>query len=208
MGENIIIIGAGGHAKVIADIVIKSGDSLLGFLDDGSPAGHRVFQYPVLGKIGDAGRFAGRARFILGIGDNAVRKRLCEENALPWHTAVHPAAVIAGDVCVGEGTVVMAGAVINPSARIGRHCIINSGAIVEHDNDLGDYVHFSPRAAAGGTVTVGTLTHIGIGAAIRNNISIAAHCVVGAGAVVVKDIVEPGVYAGVPARKLFPSAKG
>jgi sugar O-acyltransferase (sialic acid O-acetyltransferase NeuD family) len=197
--KNIIIIGAGGHAKVIADIVIKSGECLHGFIDDHVPVGTKILGYPVIGKSDDIGTFKD-AKFVMGIGNNHTRKQIAEKyNDLPWHTAVHPSATVALDVSIGKGTVVMANAVINPSSEIGKHCIINSGAIVEHDNKLADYVHISPNAALGGTVCVGECTHVGIGATVRNNISITSGCVIGAGAVVVKDVVERGVYVGVPA---------
>ena len=204
--ENVIIIGASGHGKVIADIVLKSGDRLVGFLDDDPSLGSEAFGHPILGKIEDMCKFSGGARFIIGIGDNRIRKQIAEEcsegNDVIWHTAVHPAAVTAADAIIREGAAVMANAAINPSAKIGRHCIINTGAVIEHDNDISDYVHISPNASVGGAVSIGECTHIGIGATVKNNISIASGCLVGAGAVVVKDILEKGTYAGVPARKL------
>jgi len=199
--EKVIIIGAGGHAKVIADIVIKSGDCLLGFLDD-NKSGESLLGYPVLGKIENINKFEKTAKFIIGIGNNYARKDISEKYNLEWYTAVHPSAVIAIDVSIGEGTAIMANAVINPSAKIGMHCIINTGAIVEHDNIIGDYAHISPNAATAGTVSIGELTHLGIGATVRNNISICAECVIGAGAVVVKNIVDKGTYVGVPARRI------
>ena len=202
--EKVIIIGAGGHAKVIADIVIKSGDALLGFLDD-TKIGEVFLGYSILGKVEDVcnfGKDKKDIRFIIGIGNNYIRKQIADKYRLNWHTAIHPSAVTAVDVDVGEGTVIMANAVSNPSTKIGKHCIINSGAIVEHDNDIGDYVHISPGAAIGGTVKIGELTHLGIGATVKNNISICEECVIGAGAVVVRDIVDGGTYVGVPARKV------
>jgi sugar O-acyltransferase (sialic acid O-acetyltransferase NeuD family) len=198
---NIILIGAGGHAKVVADIVIKSEGNLLGFLDDNLPAGHLVIGYPILGKISEVSRFANDdTEFIIAVGNNATRAKLAETLSLPWHTAIHPNATIGTDVEIGKGSVIMSAAVINPCASIGKHCIINSGAIIEHDNILADYVHVSPGACLGGTVHVGEHTHIGIGATVRNNITITANCVIGAGATVVKDITVPGIYIGTPAR--------
>ena len=200
--ENVIIIGAGGHAKVIADIIIKSGDRLIGFIDDNLPKDSMVINYPVLGKTEDIYKFGDTASFIIGIGNNYTRKQIAERHDIKWHTAIHPSAVISIDVDIGEGTAIMANAVINPSTKISRHCIINSGAVVEHDNTIADYVHVSPNASTGGTVNIGALTHIGIGAVVKNNISVSSECIVGAGAVVVKDIVDKGVYVGVPAKKV------
>ena len=200
--ENIIIIGAGGHGKVIADIIIKSGDCLLGFLDDNLSSENNISGYPILGKIGDIYKFENKAKFIIGIGNNYTRKQITEKYKVIWHTAIHPSAVIAFDVNIEAGTVVMANTVINTSAKIGKHCIVNSGAIVEHDNDISNYVHISPNVSIGGTVKLGELTHIGIGATIRNNISITSQCTIGAGAVVVKNIADRGIYVGIPAKKV------
>ena len=200
MSDGIIILGAGGHAKVIADIVLSRGEKLIGFLDDN--ASGEVLGYPILGKIADSTRYAESCSFIIGIGSNETRKRIAETYKLNWHTAAHPRAVIARDVHIGEGTVVMAGAVINPSSVIGRHCIINTSAVVEHDNNIGDYTHISPHATLCGTVSVGERTHIGAGATVKNNISICSGCVIGAGAVVVKDVAISGTYIGVPAKMI------
>ena len=204
MEKQVIVIGAGGHGKVIADIVIASGDRVLGFLDDGMTQGQQINGIPVLGGVEDYVRFP-EAEFVIAIGNAAVRRRIAERlQGARWYCAVHPCAVVSEmDVHVGEGTVIMAGAVVNPGAKIGSHCIINTGAIVEHDNRIGDFVHISVGAKLAGTVTIGDDTWIGIGAVVSNNLSVCGGSTVGAGAVVVKNITEPGVYVGVPAgRKL------
>ena len=194
--KNVIIIGAGGHAKVIADIVRCRGDRLMGFLDDAA-------QKPVLGKIEDYVNYPD-AEFVIGIGNAAVRRKLAGElEGVRWYTAIHPAAVVSGmDVRIGQGSVVMANAVINPGATIGSHCIINTAAVVEHDNTIGDFAHISVGAKLAGTVTVGPDSWIGIGAVVSNNLSICGGCMIGAGAVVVRSITEPGTYVGVPARRI------
>lgn len=197
--KNVIIIGAGGHAKVIADIVLRSGDRLLGFLDD--HAAGPVLGYPVLGDVGCYVNYPD-AHFVIGIGSAQVRKQLAQRLDVRWYTAIHPSAVISPlETRIGQGTVVMANVVIGPGAAIGDHCIINTGAIVEHDNKIGSYVHVSVGAKLAGTVTVGEGAWIGIGAVVRNNVSICGGCMVGAGAVVVKNIEGPGTYVGVPARR-------
>ena len=205
MKNGIIIIGAGGHGKVVADIIIQSGEHLLGFLDDNLLKGGLVLGYPVLGGVDDLCKFRCDhdcdVKFLIGIGNNYLRMQIAQRYDIAWHTAVHPCASVAAGVDIGEGTVVMANAVINADTFIGKHSIINSGAIVEHDNNIGDFAHISPGAAIGGSVNIGKFTHIGIGAVVKNNISIASETVIGAGAVVVKNISEPekGVYIGVPA---------
>ena len=191
MGKNVIIIGAGGHGKVIRDIVTACGDEFLGFLDADQ-------NKKTIGKPEDYKKYPD-AFFVIGIGDAKIRERISVFDCR-WYTAVHPSAVVSPSAKLGEGTVVMPNAVINADAKIGKHAIINSGAIVEHDNKIDDYAHISPGAKLGGTVSVGKGTHIGIGATVRNNIAICGDCIVGAGAVVVKNIDIKGIYKGIPAR--------
>lgn len=200
--NRLVIIGAGGHGKVIADIAMKNGYNHICFVDDHATG--NCMGFPIIG-ICDSIRMLddGHTDFVIGIGNNGVRKSIAERFDVNWVTLVHPSAQIACNVTIGKGTVIMAGVVVNVSASVGMHCIINTGAIVEHDNVIEDYVHLSPRAALGGTVRVGELTHIGIGATVRNNIDICAACTIGAGAVLVKNAERGGVYVGVPARVIL-----
>ena len=202
MNQSVVIIGASGHGKVVADIIIEHGDQVVGFLDDNPNLPEKFIGFPVLGIIDEYQKYLD-AKFIVAIGNATIREKIANKlENVKWYTAIHPAAVISKlDTVIGDGTVVMANAVVNPGARIGRHCIINTGAIVEHDNRLEDYVHVSVGAKLAGTVSVGKTTWIGIGASIRNNLEICADCMIGAGAVVVKNIKEAGTYVGVPARK-------
>jgi len=196
-----IILGACGHAAVIADILHQCGCQIKGFLDDNVKLiGTEVLGSKVLGKIDDCKNYK-ECLFIIGIGSNQIRKKIAEAHPLEYGTAIHPSAVIGQQVSIGHGTVIMAGSVINSRTDIGNHCIINTRASVDHDNKLNDFVHVSPGAVLGGKVSVGLETHIGIGSCVRNNISIYSHAVVGAGAVVVKNIEESGVYIGIPAKK-------
>lgn len=202
MSKSVVIIGASGHGKVIADIVLKSGDKVIGFLDDGIEKGKLIVGFEVLGKISDYKNYSDY-EFVIAIGDPHIREKIADALNVKWHTAIHPTAVISSlDVEIGEGTVVMANAVINSCAKIGKHCIINTGAIVEHDNILSDYVHLSPNVALAGMVSVGKSTHIGTGACTKQVVNIASNCIIGAGSVIVRDINESGTYIGVPARKI------
>ena len=199
--NRLIIVGAGGHGKVIADNALKNGYTEICFVDD--KAAGVCMGFPIIGTCENLEKHNdGCTDFVIGIGNNAVRKLIAEKYDVNWVTVVHPSAQIAVNVSLGKGTVVMAGAVVNACAVIGEHCIINTGAVVEHDNIIGDYVHISPKAALGGTVRVGECSWIGLGAAVRNNIDICDGCVVGVGAAVVKNIEKAGTYVGVPARKL------
>ena len=199
--NRLIIIGAGGHGKVIADNAVKNGYTDICFVDDHA-VGVRM-GFPIIGTgevltaLND-----GKTDFVIGIGNNAVRKKISEKYDINWVTLIHPSAQIAMNVSIGKGTVVMANAVINVCTTIGEHCIINTSAVVEHDNVIGDYVHISPGAKLSGTVTVGKHTWIGTGASIINNVDICENVVVGVGSVVVKSIKTSGTYIGVPANKI------
>jgi len=197
-----IIIGAGGHAAVIADILFKCGCSVKGFLDDAVAVGTEVLGEKVIG-LSESCRDHPDCLFIIGVGNNNTRMRIAQTYSLDYGVAIHPSAVIGQQVEIGLGTVVMAGCVINPKTVIGEHCIINTGAVLDHDNRIHDFSHISPMAAIGGTVSIGCRTHVGIGACVKNNIIITDDVIVGAGAAVVNDIAEPGTYVGVPVRKLF-----
>lgn len=201
MSEAVILIGGGGHARVVMECIRMAGDQVVGILDDAMEAGTMVLGVPVLGRIADCPSYPDH-KFLIAIGNNAVRHRIADSMKANWHTAIHPAAVVSPYAQIGSGSVIMPGAVVNPGAVIGAHCIINTGAVIEHDDILEDYVHISPKAALGGTVQVGSQTHIGIGAVVKNNIHICADCTIGAAAAVVKDIAHPGTYVGVPARKI------
>lgn len=201
MNNRLIIIGAGGHGKVIADNAVKNGYAEICFVDDHATGS--CMGFPIIGTGVDIPALNdGKTDFIIGVGSNETRKRIAEAHDVNWVTLIHPSAQIAMNVSIGKGTVVMANAVINACAAVGEHCIINTGAIVEHDNMIGDYAHISPNVALGGTVRVGDLTHVGIGAVVRNNIRICDMCTIGAGAVVVKNIDRCGTYIGVPIKEM------
>lgn len=196
MCKEVIVIGAGGHARVIADIIKRSGDKVIGFLDDDTS------KQDVLGKVDECVKYKDKY-FIIGIGNNVIRRKIAGKYPyLKYYTAIHPTATIASNVSIGIGTVVMAKTVINANAQIGEHCILNTSCVVEHDNKIADYVHISPGTVLCGTVSVGENTHIGAGAVVKNNVNIANDVQIGCGGVVVKDIEESGVYVGVPVKEI------
>lgn len=200
--KSVIIIGASGHGKVVADIVRKSGDRVYGFLDDNTELKDTFLGFPVLGTTDNYEKYKDITEFIIAIGDAKIRDAISEKiQNVNIYTAIHPTAVISDlDVTIGKGTVIMANAVVNSGSRVGEFCIINTGAIVEHDNIIEDYVHVSVGAKLAGTVYVGKYTWIGIGAVVSNNLKICENCVVRAGAVVIENIIRSGNYQGVPAK--------
>lgn len=204
MSKDVIILGAGGHAKVIADIVEKSNDNLIGFLDDKDVLQGKIIynNKKVIGKINEVINYD-NCLFIIGIGNNKIRKEIAKKYNLNWYTAIHPNAIIANDVKIGEGTVIMAGVVINPGTIIGMHCIINTSSSLDHDNIIENYVHISPGATLAGSVTIKEMTWICTGAVIINNITIENNNIIGAGAVVINDIKsQNSTYIGIPAYEL------
>lgn len=203
--SNIVILGASGHGKVVADIARLNGYEQIVFLDDDTSKQNNG-EYPVVGTISDFLRSHTVGNIhksdydvFVAIGNNSIRKQISEQLPVQPVMLIHPAAVIDRTAIIGCGSVVMAGAIVNADARIGNGCIINTGASVDHDCVLGDHVHISPGAHIAGTVNIGEKTWFGVGSCCVNNVNIAADCVVGAGAVVIDDITESGIYVGCPA---------
>lgn len=200
--KKLIILGAGGHGRVIADIAEKNGYGDISFLDDGTDA-YKCGDYPVVGSCSDFYKYD--CDFFVGIGNSEVRMTLQQrllDAGKSVAVLIHPSAVIGKGVNIGCGSVVMAGAVINPGAVIGRGCIINTCSSVDHDCAVDDFAHISVGAHLAGSVHIGRGTFIGIGAVVVNNTDIAENCIVGAGAAVIKNIDKKGTYAGVPAVKI------
>lgn len=205
MKNKLLIIGASGHGKVIADIALKMNMwKTIAFLDDDENTKISM-GIEVIGTSLDAFKNINDCDIFIAIGNNNIREKIQDKllkagASIP--VLIHPSAVIGDRVELGEGTVVMAGAVINCCTKIGSGCIINTGATIDHDNYLDDYVHISPGVHTAGTVKIGKGTWLGIGSVVGNNVNITSGCKIGAGTVLVKDILEIGTYVGVPARRL------
>ena len=204
MKDRLLIIGASGHGKVVADIALKVNKwQSVAFLDDDELI-KTSMGLEVIGKSEDAFRYIDDADIFVAVGNNSTREKnqgKLEVAGASIPVLIHPNAIIGEQVELGSGTVVMARVAINCCTRIGKGCIINTGATVDHDNEFEDYVHISPGVHTAGTVKVGKGTWLGIGSAVSNNVNITTNCIIGAGAVVVGDITETGTYVGVPARR-------
>ena len=197
--NKLIIIGASGHGKVVADIAALNGYTDIAFLDN-DPEIKSCAGYPVLGPDTMTAELDGDV--FVAVGNAETRQKLMEREAgRTFPILIHPNAVVAKGVEIGEGSVIMAGAVINPGARLGKGVIVNTSSSIDHDCVVGDYCHVSVGAHLSGTVVVGSGTWVGAGVTISNSVNICGDCMIGAGAVVIKDIDEPGTYIGVPARK-------
>lgn len=194
----VIVIGAGGHAKVVVDAIEAAGDEVMAVVDETGHA-ESLLSYTVSAQAP-----ADADGFVIAIGHNALRKARFEHyNALGIAPVpvVHPSATIAEGVVIGAGSVVFAGVVVNRDARIGENVILNTGCTVDHDCVIGDHAHIAPGANLCGAVTIGEGALVGVGACAVPGTSIGAWATVGAGAAVV-DAIPDGVTAvGVPARE-------
>ncbi len=201
--RNLMIIGAGGHGRVIADIAQKLGVyKTIAFLDDGTQT--ESMGLKVIGKTADAEKYIATHDIFVAIGNSKIRAKFIErllEKGASVPTLIHPNAVVGACVEIGVGTAVMAGAVINPCAKIGKGVIVNTCSSIDHDCVIGDYCHIAVGVRIAGTVHVGDNVFWGSGAVVKNNINVCNDCTIGAGAAVVKDITEKGTYVGVPAKK-------
>lgn len=194
------IIGASGHGRVVADIAEKNGYDEIEFFDDDVSI-KICGKWPVAGTVQEA--LDSENDVFIAIGKAETREKLMEcFDCHRFPVLIHPNAVVADNVEIGEGTVVMAGAVINPGARVGKGVIVNTCSSIDHDCMVGDFVHISVGAHLSGTVTVGKGSWIAVGASVSNNVEICSGVTVGAGAVVIRDINEAGTYVGVPVSRL------
>lgn len=201
--SDLIIVGASGHGKVVAEIAeLTNKYKKIYFMDDYSD--DKIFHgYQNLGSTTGLDKYKNSTDVFVAIGDNRIRAEKLqnfEKDGFSIATLVHPNAVISASTSIGRGTVIMPGAIINASTEIGFGNIINTNVSVDHDCKLGNFVHVSPGTTIAGTVIIGSNTWVGAGSVIVNNICISAHTIVGAGGVVVQDITQRGTYIGVPVK--------
>ncbi len=208
--EKLIIIGASGHGKVVAEIAMKMNKwKTILFLDDDKTIKSSL-GIDVIGTTKDAFSYIDEYDIFVAIGSNTIRERVflkLENKGANFPVLIDPTAIISDRVKIEKGSVVMSGAIINCCTKIGKGAILNTGCTVDHDNVIEDFVHISPGVHTAGTVEIGRRTWLGIGSIVNNNLNITGNCNIGSGAVVVKDIKEPGTYVGIPARKLINNEK-
>jgi UDP-perosamine 4-acetyltransferase len=206
VNQRVLVFGASGHGKVVADVARAAGHELVAFVDD-DPERRRagVWDLPVLGwdEVREGPWEGGRPFIALGIGENRARERVFGRvltEGFEVLTAVHPSAVVSPRARIGAGSVVMALVAVNPDAEVGAGAILNTGCVVEHDCRLGRFVHLSPNSALGGGVHIGDRAHLGLGAVVLPLVHLGADARIGAGAVVVKGVAAGATVVGVPAR--------
>jgi UDP-perosamine 4-acetyltransferase len=200
----LLLVGGGGHAKVVIDVARACGFEVAGFLDPDPDA-------PPIGEArrlgGDEAAPAllaqGLSHAFVALGDNRLRRKIGERlkaQGFTLATLVHPSAIVSPSAEIGAGVVVMPQAVVNAAARIGDHVIVNTGAVVEHDCVLGAGAHVAPRSAMGGCCAIGEEAFFGLGASARPQSRVGARATVGVGAVVIGEVAEDAVVVGAPAR--------
>ena len=204
--EKIFVYGAGGHGKVIIDILHLQGVPIGAVIDDDEKLeGNKIFEYIIinaksaLASLHQLNINAG----IIAIGENPVREekaRLIRSLGYDLITAVHPSAVLSRTVTLGAGTAVMAGVMVNSDTTLGENVVLNTGCTVDHDCRIGQAAHISPGAHLGGNVAIGDRTQIGIGAVVLPNLRIGNDVMVGGGAAVIRDLPDGVTAVGVPAR--------
>jgi sugar O-acyltransferase (sialic acid O-acetyltransferase NeuD family) len=208
--EEIVIVGGGGHSKVVISIVQKlAGYRILGYTDLKDKGA--LIGAPFLGGDSDLGSLAVRGKklsAVIAVGQVGLGKLRCELYArlrtidLRFPPIVSPDAIVSKEASCGEGAVVMDGAVINAGASVGTGSIVNTNSTIEHDSIISDWVHVAPGATICGGVMIGQFSMVGAGATVIEGIEVTAGCIVGAGATVVRSLTEPGVYVGCPAHRV------
>jgi sugar O-acyltransferase (sialic acid O-acetyltransferase NeuD family) len=206
----ILIIGAGGHAQVVADILIcgcklsSKNAHPIGYLDDNPKiVGQSYLNIPVLGNLQQISTID-HDYVVVAIGNNQRRKQIFDQLKLAnenFLTVIHPSAIISTSVTIGVGSMICAGAIINPAATIGNNVIINTGSTIDHHNHIADHVHIAPGVNLGGEVTVAEGTFIGIGASIIPQRQIGEWSIIGAGATIITNVEPHTTYVGTPGKK-------
>ena len=205
--KNILIYGASGHTKMIADIIHKNNNyAIAGFIDSYKSVDENIYGYKVIGNLEDIPKLIKKHNIqgiIIGIGDNYTRFTTYKNIKtvapnLEFISAIHPSATIADDVKIPQGTVIMAHAVINADAKVGEFCILNTKSSLGHDSTMGDFSSLASGAMTSGNVKIGLCSAICIRASLIQNISIGKHTVIGAASLVLKSIGDFKLAYGVP----------
>ncbi|QHE59832.1 acetyltransferase [Rossellomorea vietnamensis] len=199
----VVIIGNGGHSKVVQEMVIRQGYGVHAIVDDKYESEQIIdgIMYAPLTSIHKV--LDQEMKVVVAIGSNVVRKHVVRKLKLPderYLTVIDPTAVVSNSAAIGYGTVVMPKVVINADAHVHDHCIINTGAVIEHDNSVWDYSHISPHSTLTGNVTIDEGVHIGAGVTIIPGINIGEWSIIGAGATVIRSVPGHSKAVGTPAR--------
>lgn len=204
----IILIGGGGHCKSVIEAVESAGRVIKGILDLPSTVGTKILGYDVIGSDDDIPTYIEECEFIVTLGNikDPIKRirlhKLVEQFGGKLATVIASTAHVSKHAIVGDGSVVLHHATINAGASIGLGCIINTASNVEHDVEIGDYSHISTGAMINGNAKIGRACFIGSDASVANGVKINENSVIGMGAAVCSDIIESGIYVGIPAKRI------
>ena len=210
MKKEILLVGGGGHCKVILDMIFTSKDyKVAGIIDLAKHFGDNIFGVTVIGSDTDLPRFfkSGIKYCFISVGSigNPTLRvklyKLARQLGYKLPNLISPNAIVSSNIYLGEGNYIAPGAIINAGARIGNGCIINTGSVIEHDCEMGDFVHISPGSVLSGGVKIGKYSHIGLGSFIIQNTKIGENTIIGAGSVVTKNIRKGVIAYGNPCRE-------
>ncbi len=203
----VLVIGGGGHGKVLVDVLQKRAQQILGIVDPYHPPDYQILGVPVLGGDEVVAKYLpSEVRLINGIGsikDTQQRYKIFEHfktQNYEFSGVIHPNTICGQNLCLEEGVQIMAGAILQVGSCLGKNTIVNTGAILDHDCVIEDHCHIAPGVTLSGGVHVGQQTHIGTGAMVIQNIHIGKQCLIGAGAVVVHSLPDRAIAFGVPAK--------
>ncbi|GHE89792.1 acetyltransferase [Thalassotalea profundi] len=209
--NRLIIIGAGGHGRVVADCALATGQyQEIRFLDDCYPERKDNALWSIVGTVKEFTQYLDEAHFIVAFGNNKLREKVQSQlHAANANivTIIHPQATVSPHAHIGLGVVVCANATINIGATINDGCIINTASTIEHDCNIGEFTHISPNCALAGGITVGKLSWLGINSTVIECLTIAPNTQVGAGAVVISNTDKDSLYLGIPAKRISPTDK-
>lgn len=210
MKEKLILIGGGGHCKSCIEVIESTGKyDIVGILDTTEKVGEMILDYKIIGIDADIIKFIekGITHYFVTVGQiktASLKKKLFKN--IEYHTGISPviissSAIVSRRTNINAGTILMHGTKVNADVVIGKNCIINTMANIEHDVIMGDHVHVSTGAVVNGEVKIGNEVMVGSNVVIRNGVNICDNVIIGAGSVVIKDIIESGIYIGNPVKK-------
>ena len=205
--KHLIIVGAGGHARVVIDAAELQGFNILGIVDiNYHKQEETIINYKVIGGVSELEHFDRKdTKVFIAIGDAKERALYFEEAKKMGFSIpkiIHPTAILSKYITIGDGVFVNSGVILNAEIIIGENAVVNTGAILDHEVHLGKHSHIAPGCKIGGRVKIEDFTFIGIGSTVINKIKIGSHVMVGAGSLVIRDVESNSTVVGIPARRI------
>jgi sugar O-acyltransferase (sialic acid O-acetyltransferase NeuD family) len=205
--DDLIIIGSGGHARVVIDTAEQSGFNILGIIDiNYKNNDEKIIGYNIIGNFTALSKFLpNKTSIIIALGDSKLRSKFfynCLEQGYNLPSIIHPTSIISKHVKIGKSVFINAGVIINSEVDIGDNSIINTGAIIDHECNIGKHCHIGPGVKVAGRVRIGEHTFVGIGSTIIDKITIGNNVMIGAGSVIIRDIESDSTVVGIPGKRI------